>query len=151
MMKLQFSRVYLVAAAIALGCSTASAAGHNAIFLQSGADGSSQLSNLSSAPGEELAIAEPEGANPAAATTADSTIAAPPGLPPMTAPSATRPGRALASRRVDPTSTPATSANEQYRDHLQQQMRGSLRNAANPAVSRRYLMQSRPPLAAFGR
>lgn len=147
MMKLQFSRIFLVAAAIALGCSTASAAGHNAIFLQSGADGSSQLSNLSSAPGEELAIAEPEGANPAAASPADGTSAAPPGLPPITAPRAARPGTALASRRVDP----ATSANEQYRDHLQQQMHGSLRHAANPAVARRYLMQSRPPLAAFGR
>jgi len=150
-MKPQFASIFLIVGTLALSCPLTAAASNNGIFLSTGNDGSVELSNLSGQPGEELAIAVPEGANPLAASTTGKTFLATPGIPQMTAPNSDNKGTAVASKSADQAETPELSANEQYRNHIQQQMNGSIRNAANPAVSRRYLMQSRPPLASFSR
>lgn len=151
-MKPQFASIFLIAGALALGSPLASAVtSNNGIFLSTSADGSTELSNLSGEPGEELVIAVPEGANPPAATTNGNTFLSTPRIPQMTAPNSGNTGSAVASMSIEPADAPQLSSNELYRNHIQQQMHGSLRNAANPAVSRRYLMQSRPPLAAMGR
>ncbi|MFZ2268593.1 MAG: hypothetical protein WAV95_13545 [Azonexus sp.] len=150
-MKPQFASIFLIAGALVLGSPLASAAtSSNGIFLNTSADGSTELSNLSGESGEELAIAVPEGANPPA-TTGGNTFLSTPRIPQMMAPNSGNTGSAAASQSVESSDAPQLSSNEQYRNHIQQQMHGSLRNAANPAVSRRYLMQSRPPLAAMGR
>lgn len=138
-------------AACCLAFTNAPAAPGSSIFLNSGASGAMELSNLAGEQDGELLIAAPEHPAPVASAAPPPPPAYAPSPAPATAPTPGSGRRAETSKATAAADDLGLSPNEQYRNRIQQQLQGSLRNAANPAVSRRYLMHSRPPMAAFGR
>jgi hypothetical protein len=123
------------------GVIAADTTGKNSIQVQESADGSIELSNVSSPNDQETVIAAPDPAAPAAADTqAPGQVRA--------APEAQAPdqGRAAADAQ-GAADTQATAADapkdprQEYRDRVLQPTDGP--TAGNPAVSRRYKMMDR--------
>ena len=143
-MKHHLGSVFLFACCIALG-NHAEAVGSGGIFVNSGADGAIELSNLSSGPDNELLIAAPEPA--ATPTNAHSPSSA--STSPVMSQSVESHGLAESSKAVEQQADASEMThNERYRNQIMQQVQSGAR--PNPAVSRRYLMQTRQQMAAFG-
>lgn len=147
-MKRQFFKQVTIVCFLNL-CFSVQAVESGGIYLSNGAEGSVKLSNLSGNDNAELMIAELPVIPPSALgnNSPDTTPAA--NVPVRQQPTDSR-QVATTSRTVAPAETSQISSNEHYRNHIEQQMNGSLRSAPNQAVSRRYLMQSRPQMASFG-
>lgn len=134
--------------------SSVMAAGSGGIFLNTNEDGTIELSNISSQQGSELLVAPaPQ------APVVPAPLRAVPSSPKAAVAldqNAQQPSNASASAPADKAQTDTlktetgfahVSPNEKYRDQVlqPQNARGGVQNQA---ISRRYTMQNRPPLAA---